>query len=146
VKWKLAKGNGELRFECTQCGDCCRIRGEYSHVYLSRREERALAECLGMSTAAFRRRYTFIDKEGWRELAFTEDRCVFLDDETNRCLVYPARPTACRTFPFWRELVDDGRFTRKARKLCEGVGRGRAYAPEEAEARMIEMELSELEP
>jgi Fe-S-cluster containining protein len=99
-----------------------------------------------MSTTTFRRRYTFVDAEGWRELSFTEDRCVFLEEETNRCLVYSARPTACRTFPFWRELVRDGRFTRKARKLCEGVGRGRAFRPEEVEARMIEMELSELEP
>jgi Fe-S-cluster containining protein len=122
------------------------VRGEYAHVYLSCREERAAAEFLGVSLQRFRGRYTFVDEEGWRELEFTGDRCVFLDEQTNRCRVYPVRPIACRTFPFWRELVRDGRWTGKAKKLCEGVGRGRAFSPEEVEARMIEMELSDLEP
>jgi Fe-S-cluster containining protein len=122
------------------------VRGEYAHVYVTRWEERAFAEFLGISAERFRRRYTFVNEEGWRELKFAGDRCVFLEEQTNRCEVYPVRPTACRTFPFWRELVRDGRWTRKAKKLCEGVGRGRAYEPEEIEAQMVEMELSDLEP
>jgi Fe-S-cluster containining protein len=30
-----------------------------------------------------------------------EDACAFLDGA--RCTVYEARPTQCRTFPFWKE-------------------------------------------
>ena len=146
MKWKLERAGRGPCFECTQCGECCRVHGDYAHVYVTRREERAFTEFLGISVASFRRGYTFVDEEGWRELVFTKDRCVFLDEETNRCEVYPVRPTACRTFPFWRELVRDGRWTRKAKKLCEGVGRGRTYSPEEIEVRMIEMDLTELEP
>jgi Fe-S-cluster containining protein len=134
-----------LRFECTECGDCCRVRGEYAHVYLDLEEEEALADFLGLPLATFRRRFTFLDEDGWRELAFTEDRCVFLDDETNRCSVYSARPVQCSTFPFWEELVQRRRWTDRARKLCEGVGRGRLYSIEEAEARILERKLSEPE-
>jgi Fe-S-cluster containining protein len=135
-----------LRFECTQCGQCCRVRGEYAHVYLNREEEEALADFLGLTLATFRRRYTFLDEDGWRELAFTGDRCIFLDDDTDRCTVYPARPVQCSTFPFWEELVHNGRWTKQVRKICEGVGQGRLYSIEEAEARILERKLSELEP
>ena len=132
-----------LRFECTGCGDCCRVRGQYAHVYLNTEEVRALADFHGMSVRRFKRRFTFVDAEGWRQLAFEGDRCVFLDSQSQRCTVYAARPIQCRTFPFWRELVDDGEWTREARRTCEGVGRGRLYSIVEAESRMAEMELSD---
>ena len=132
-----------LRFECTQCGKCCTNRGEYAYVYLSDDEVDALAKHLELSRAAFKRKYTFIDEYGWRQLRFTGSRCVFLD-EADRCGVYPARPVQCRTFPFWREMVqDDGGWSEEARSLCEGVGRGRVYSIEEAEAMMKEFEESD---
>ncbi len=136
-------GNGGtgLRFQCTECGECCKVRGEYVHVYVNREEERALVELLGVSLREFRRRYTFVDKEGWRQLNFGDGMCDFLDRKTNRCTVYAARPTQCRTFPFWRELVRDGKWTVEARRLCEGVGQGRMHSQAEAEARMIQMDL-----
>jgi Fe-S-cluster containining protein len=137
-----ADGAG-LRFECTGCGDCCRVRGEYAHVYLNTEELRALADLLGISVRRFKRRYTFVDEDGWRQLAFEGKRCIFLEDETDRCTVYQARPTQCRTFPFWRELVDDGTWTRQARSICEGVGCGRLHSILEVESRMADMELSE---
>jgi Fe-S-cluster containining protein len=138
------RGRGGLRFECTRCGQCCRVRGQYAHVYLSPSEERALADILGLSLGSFRRRCTFVDEDGWRQLTFTDDRCVFLDDES-RCTVYPARPMQCATFPFWRELVRDGEWTRRAHRLCEGIGCGRLHSFEEAEARMIDYELVEID-
>ena len=132
-----------LRFECTQCGKCCTFRDEYAHVYLNRLEVKALAEHLELEVRAFRRRYTFTDEYGWTQLRTAGERCVFLDADTGRCLVYPARPTQCRTFPFWRDLVEDGEWTEEAVRICEGVGRGRLYGPEEVFARMLEQESSE---
>jgi hypothetical protein len=132
-----------VRFECTMCGECCTARGEYAHVYLNADEARALADELGLGLAEFRRRYTFSDEYGWTQLLFQSEACVFLEPGTNRCTVYGARPTQCRTFPFWRDLVVDGRWTEDAHKLCEGVGRGRLIPIEEVEARMVEMELAD---
>ncbi len=131
-----------LRFECTQCGKCCVTRGEYAHVYVNADEERTLAQFLGMSRSAFRREYTFVDEDGWRQLTFTKTGCVFLS-EAGQCTVYPARPVQCRTFPFWSELIREGEWTREARELCEGVGRGRLYTIDEARVPMREFEESE---
>ena len=42
-----------LRFECSQCGNCCRNHGEYGYVYLMPPEVTALAELLGLDEATF---------------------------------------------------------------------------------------------
>ena len=132
-----------LRFECTQCGKCCTHQGDYAYVYVNRDEAKGLAELLGLTLRTFKRRYAFVDKYGWTQLRTTENRCVFLDPDTNLCQVYEARPAQCRTFPFWRDLVADGRWTDEARALCEGVGQGRLYTIDEVESRMAEREDSE---
>ena len=77
-----------LRFECTQCGQCCWTRGEYAHVYLTPEDTERLATTLGTTVAAFRERYTFRDENGWTELDFEGGRCVLLDPATNLCTVY----------------------------------------------------------
>jgi uncharacterized protein len=132
-----------LRFECTGCGGCCTARGEYAHVYLNPDEAEALAEELELPLREFRRRYTFKDEYGYTQLRFDDSTCVFLERGTRRCTVYGARPTQCRTFPFWRDLVADGRWTEEARALCEGIGRGPTHRMHDVEARMLEMELAD---
>jgi uncharacterized protein len=132
-----------LRFECTGCGGCCTARGEYAHVYLNPDEAEALAEELELPLREFRRRYTFKDEYGYTQLRFDDSTCVFLERGTRRCTVYGARPTQCRTFPFWRDLVADGRWTEEARALCEGIGRGPTHRLHDVEARMLEMELAD---
>ena len=129
-----------LRFECTECGKCCTNRGEYAYVYVNPEEAKVLAKLLDLSVQAFKDRHTFVDGDGFRQLNFHDDRCVFLNPRTNRCRVYAARPTQCRTFPFWRELVKRGDWTQEAHSLCEGVGQGRLHTPEEARARMTELD------
>ncbi len=133
-----------LRFECTQCGRCCTNRGEYAYVYVEPDEVRALAKLLGRSEGDFRSEYTFVDEYGWTQLVIANDRCVFLEPNGG-CGVYAARPAQCRTFPFWRDLVEDGEWTAEVREICEGVGRGRLYSRDEAQLLMIEMEESDRE-
>ena len=86
-----AKADGGLRFECTQCGLCCTVRGEYACVYINEHECGQLAEFLGSNPKEFKRRFTFVDDQGWRQLNFRQGRCVFLDAD-ERCGVYAARP------------------------------------------------------
>ena len=137
--------DGGLRFECTECGDCCKVRGEYAHVYLNDDEVRGLAALLQMRGYAFRRKYTYRDALGWTELFFESDHCVFLDADSGRCGVYEARPTQCRTYPFWRSLMREGRWLDEAARYCEGVGKGRLYAVEEVEALMASQERADEE-
>ena len=97
-----------LRFECTQCGKCCWTRGQYSHVYMTKGDVEAMAKAVGISVAETRERFTFRDENGWTELDFSGGRCVMLDPATNLCTVYESRPTQCRTFPFWPEMIRRG--------------------------------------
>ena len=136
----MNRGAG-LRFECTQCGKCCTTRGEYAYVYLSLREAHALAELLALEFEDFQRRYTFTDEDGWRQLTFTEEHCVFLTD-SGQCGVYEARPTQCRTFPFWADMIQNGEWTSEAREMCEGLGRGGLWSIEEIDAGIREFEES----
>ena len=79
------------------------------------------------------------------QLVSGPERCVFLEPQTRRCSVYPARPTQCRTFPFWRSSVVEGEWTDEVRALCEGIGRGPLHSIEEAERLMVQMENAEEE-
>jgi Fe-S-cluster containining protein len=134
---RRAPRSRSLRFECTVCGKCCTTHGEYAYVYVDDDEVLDLARFLELSPREFRRKYTFVDEDGWRQLAFSGDRCIFLD-ESGRCDVYEARPVQCRTFPFWPEMIRAGGWTPDAQARCEGLGRGRLWSSEEIEARMLE--------
>ena len=119
----------EFRFDCTQCGLCCTTRGEYAYVYLNPAEVRRIAAYLEISASEFRKRYTRRDEYGWLQLSFAEERCTFLS-ENGQCSIHAARPTQCRTFPFWPEFVKGQGFSQEVSELCEGVGRGPAWSEE----------------
>jgi Fe-S-cluster containining protein len=53
-----------------------------------------------------------IDKPGSRD-------CIFLTN--NACGVYEARPTQCRTYPWWLSNIRDRQSWDEAGKVCEGV-------------------------
>jgi uncharacterized protein len=97
-----------VQFGCTKCGACCRTQG---YLWLGAADIVRLADHLGISTDEFRARHTESvpiegqDQPGVRVVKAPHG-CPFLDDATNECTVYPARPTQCRTFPFWPMLLD----------------------------------------
>jgi len=89
--------------DCTACANCCR----HSVVAVSKGEIEAIAQYLGTATEAVARLYTLPDPDApaSRILRSTTEGCVFL--ESNLCMIYEARPKACRDFPH----VADGRNT-----------------------------------
>ena len=89
---------------CEQCpGHCC--RGTSGYVFLSKSQIEALCDHLCLSHDDFSHR--FLRKVGHRyalqevEIEKGDFACIFLDASDGRCTVYEARPTQCRTFPFW---------------------------------------------
>lgn len=117
-----------IRFECQQSGRCCTSRGSYGYVYLSLPDRRRLAQFLGMRTSSFTRRYC--DKSGdYYHLKSPEDDCGFL--EGKRCGVYNARPTQCRTWPFWPENLNPRVWREEVASFCPGIGKGRLYTADE---------------
>ncbi len=110
----------ELRFACRPgCTDCCRREG---YVYLSDSDLLRAAGHLGISAAAFEERFVY--RTRWR-LRLRKPRgkqCPFLLDDG--CQLHPDKPTQCRLFPFWPELVEHPSEWRAAAKHCPGMGTG----------------------
>ena len=118
-----------LRFECRRCGRCC--RGEPGYVWVRGMEIVALARFLGLTTDEFGRRYL---REALGDHSLVElpnGDCVFWTPEG--CRVYEARPTQCRTFPFWHEYLRSAAAWEEAGRRCPGVGSGRLFLSPEIE-------------
>lgn len=128
--YKTSRG---LRFECTQCGDCCTRPGP---VYLPAPDLRRLAGSLDLTPRAFRRAYGVKSLDGTDAVDPDDGPCPFHDAERG-CTVYEARPTQCRTFPFWPEIVTRRRSWERAARTCEGIGRGRRHPVREIERAVI---------
>jgi len=120
-----------IRFECQGSGKCCMSRGEYGYVYLTLEDRRRMAAHLGLSTAAFTRQYC-ANTGGHFHLKHPERDCRFLKQK--RCTVYEARPTQCRTWPFWPENMSAKVWNEEIAAFCPGVGKGKLYTPDELQA------------
>lgn len=121
---------GGLRFRCLGCGACCVSHGEATAVYVTFEDRRRLAGHLGVPVSAFTRKHCRRLGAGW-VLRDAEDgqSCSFL--VARRCRVHAARPTQCRTWPFWPELLGGGRWKPEAVACCPGAGKGRVHPPRE---------------
>lgn len=107
-----------LRFGCTECGKCC--SGSPGYVWLDEDDIENLAKRLSLSSAEFIKRYT--RKIGHRySLIETSPNydCIFLREK--RCQVYEKRPKQCRSFPWWKENVENEQSWKDAKKRCEGI-------------------------
>ncbi len=125
-----------LRFQCQGSGKCCVSRGGYGFVYFSLKDRRRMALHLGISTRTFTRQYC-AKTEGFFHLKSLDGPCVFL--EGKQCAAYEARPTQCRTWPFWAENMKAKAWAKEVAAFCPGVGKGPVVSPEDI-ARQIKMD------
>ncbi len=127
-----------VRFACQGSGRCCVSRGAYGYVYLTLADRRRLAALLGMPTRQFTRLHCG-KTDGYFHLKETGPDCRFL--RNHRCSVYEARPTQCRTWPFWPENMPARAWTAIA-SFCPGVGKGSTVPQEKVEAILAEQRHS----
>jgi Fe-S-cluster containining protein len=111
-----------LRFECTQCGDCC--TGAPGYVWVNAEEIAALAAEVGLPLDEFQHKY--VRRVGIRRslVEFPNGDCVFFDNQSRRCTVYNARPRQCRTWPFWQSNVRTPEAWADTCSVCPGCGHG----------------------
>ncbi|NIZ40147.1 YkgJ family cysteine cluster protein [Entomospira entomophila] len=114
-----------LQFQCTQCSHCC--RGESGYVFLSKLDLDRLSKHLELSEGDFLEQHVrtipFGDHLRVSLLEKPEPdgqfRCEFWNDG---CSVYHARPTQCRTYPFWQSIMRSEQTWQEESKSCPGIG------------------------
>lgn len=123
-----------LRFECLQCGACCRIRGV---VWVNSEEIAQMVRFLGLTYAQFKK--TYLREVGGGHLSIGETamgECLMLDPVTGHCRVYSIRPEQCRSYPFWSRCLTDPQSWEKQQALCPGLNRGRLWTCKEIQREM----------
>jgi Fe-S-cluster containining protein len=109
-----------FRFTCVPgCTDCCHQKG---YVYLTEEDLRRAAEFLRMSPAEFEKKYVYRTKTLLRLRKPRGSQCHFLRQEG--CSIHPAKPTQCRAFPFWPEMVASREAWGQTASYCPGIGNG----------------------
>ena len=109
-----------LRFRCVPgCVNCCDVPG---WVYITEDDLTRIAGYIGMTPADFERRYVYRTKHRLRLRKPPKSQCHFLEEDG--CRVHPVKPTQCRLFPFWPELVEDREAWKHTALRCPGIGSG----------------------
>lgn len=60
--------------------------------------------------------------------------CQFLSKK--KCSVYKARPTQCRTWPFWSENMNAKTWNTEISNFCPGVGKGKLIKKSEIDKKI----------
>ncbi len=111
---------GNLRFACQPgCTKCCDMEG---YVYLTEEDLKRAAKFVGMSVKAFEAKYVYRTRHQMRFRKPPEKQCSFLQERG--CSIHPAKPTQCRTFPFWPEIVERRSTWLRTGRYCPGIGKG----------------------
>lgn len=113
-----------LRFECTQCGNCC--SGAPGYVWVTREEGEKIAAFLGLDVSTFYRRY--VRRVGFRHslIERADYDCIFLKRENGKaaCTIYSVRPLQCRTWPYWNVNLRSPSAWEAASQDCPGMSCG----------------------
>ena len=111
-----------LRFECTQCGDCC--SGAEGYVWVNQAEIDSMAERVGLTPLDFEKSY--VKRVGVRRSLKERQNgdCVLLDEETRKCTAYEQRPRQCKTWPFWDSSLRSKKAWEEAAEACPGCNKG----------------------
>ena len=96
--------------KCATCeGNCC--IGQSGYIWITMQEIDNLAKHLNITTKEcfekylIKYGYKFSIKE--KKISDNNYACVFFDLDKKQCSIYEARPTQCRTFPFWEHFKEN---------------------------------------
>jgi uncharacterized protein len=124
-----------IRFECQPgCTNCCTQKG---FVYLTESDLVRIAKYVKMRPADFERQFVYRTRKLMRLRMPRHSQCRFLVE--GGCSIHSVKPTQCRIFPFWPEMMDDKKEWRKAAAWCPGIGKGKLVQIESAKREAAEM-------
>lgn len=132
-----------IKFQCQGSGKCCVSRGEYGYVYLTLEDRKRLAKHLNLSPQGFFKKYCTKTDEV-PHLIQSGPECLFLKDD--KCSVYEARPTQCRTWPFWPDTLKSQKsWSAEITAYCPGAGKDKWWSIEEITEQLNSQEKAEQE-
>jgi uncharacterized protein len=101
---------------CLTCANCCKTT---SPIFYQNDIER-VARALKLKPGEFIEKYLTVDSD--KDYVLKTSPCPFLDDE-NYCMVYEARPKACREYPHTdrKKVVQITELTYKNSLICPAV-------------------------
>ncbi len=133
-----------LRFQCQGSGQCCTSHGEYGFVFLTKEDRQKMANHLSLNLSQFTKKYCQQTNGNYHLM---EDGvnfdCLFLKNK--RCSVYEARPTQCRTWPFWPDTMNAKTWKKEVVTFCPGVGKGPLVSSDEISRNLEAQKISEQE-
>lgn len=123
---------GKIKFECqNSCkGRCCKPFqvGGAAFIFLTDADIYRLHIFLKQPIPSFTKsaqfsstRFSKIPKHVWYMKMKEDGSCHFLKD--GKCTAYEARPTQCRTFPFWPENMNKESWN-ALKTECPGIDQG----------------------
>ncbi len=137
-----------LRFECTQCGNCC--TGAPGYVFVTKKEMGLISDFLQSRGRSLGDEHV---RRVGRRHSLTEDEasgdCCFLQrtpDGKRTCGIYPVRPLQCRSWPFWDGNLASADTWEEAASDCPGMNRGRRHDFVQIEIRRTARRWEDLAP
>lgn len=116
----MSKTPSGIRFTCVRgCTACCNQKG---WVYLTEEDLLKAAAHVGLPPDEFERKYVYRGANHMRFRKPPDRQCPFL--ESDGCSIHSAKPTQCRLFPFWPELIEDRARWDGTAIFCPGIGHG----------------------
>ena len=116
-----------LKFSCQGCGKCCLGPGGY--VWVDEEEIDNFAKRLQMTKKAFMKKYIRNVKGRYSLIDNIHGDCIFMN-KTGGCKYYEERPSQCRTFPWWPEIVGSREIWESNPYNCPGIGIGELHSEE----------------
>lgn len=119
---KLYK-NG-INFKCQGSSNCCVSRNNYGFVYLSNKDLLRFSKFYSITKKKFIDKYcNYTDGFLHLKEIRKNGECLFLNKK--KCSVYKARPSQCRTWPFWNENMNAKVWNEDISINCPGIGKGK---------------------
>lgn len=114
-----------LCFACQRCLYCC--SSEPGYVFLSQSDISNASKVLSISESEFVRIYCRYVDYGYYQMISLKEKsnydCIFLTKEG--CSIYQGRPVQCRTYPFWKGIMEDRKSWDEEAKSCPGINKGK---------------------
>ena len=142
-----------LRFGCKRCGACCRRKGAF--VWLTMSEAQEICDFLGMPDLnSFMLMFIDVVSSVGNEVTdsgkpprlsirkHASGDCPFWSEAEECCAVYPARPSQCESFPWWRRCLTDRAAWDKRAERCPGMNHGQWFSQKAIARRLMDAKLN----